>query len=98
VILASGENFPDALCAAPLATKYQAPILLTSKNSLPSAVENEINRLKPKNAILVGGTGAISDNIKTTLQNKGINVIRISGASRYETSLEIAKYLNSSSR
>jgi len=29
VIIASGENFPDALCAAPLSKQYNAPILLS---------------------------------------------------------------------
>jgi uncharacterized repeat protein (TIGR02543 family) len=96
IVLATGEDFPDALCAAPLATKYGAPILLTLKNSLPAAIENEIDRLKPHEIFLVGGTGVISDNIKTVLQNKGIKVTRISGLDRYDTSLEVAKYVNSS--
>lgn len=94
VILATGEDFPDALCAAPLAAKYQAPILLTNKNALPISVEHEIDRLKPKEVFLVGGTGVISDNIKVVLANKGIKVTRISGSDRYETSLEVAKYIN----
>ncbi|MEQ8199189.1 MAG: cell wall-binding repeat-containing protein, partial [Clostridiaceae bacterium] len=97
VVLATGENFPDALCAAPLAVKYGAPILLTYSSYLPSVVENEINRLQPKQIFLVGGTGVISDNIKTVLENKGITVTRIAGADRYETSLEVAKYVDSSS-
>lgn len=96
VVLATGEDFPDALCAAPLATKYGAPILLTRKSSLPIVVENEIDRLNPNEVFLVGGTGVISDSIKAVLQNKGIKVTRISGVNRYETSLEIAKYVNSS--
>ena len=33
--LASGEDFPDALCMTPLAVKDQAPILLTKKDSIP---------------------------------------------------------------
>lgn len=98
VVLANGENFPDALCAAPLAVKYGAPILLTYKSSLPNVVKNEIDRLQPKEVFLVGGTGVISDNIKTALQNQGITVTRISGINRYETSLEVAKYINSSSK
>ncbi|WP_238882851.1 cell wall-binding repeat-containing protein [Clostridium sp. YIM B02551] len=96
VVLATGEDFPDALCAAPLATKYGAPILLTSKNALPPEVQNEITSLNPKEVFIVGGAGVISDNVKNVLQSQGIKVTRISGNDRYETSLEIAKYLNSS--
>lgn len=95
VVLANGEDFPDALCASPLAVKYGAPILLTYKSSLPDVVKNEIDRLQPKEVFLVGGTGVISDNIKIVLQNQGIKVTRISGVNRYETSLEVAKYINS---
>lgn len=95
VVLANGQNFPDALCAAPLAVKYGAPILLTYKDSLPNVVKNEIDRLQPKEVFLVGGTGVISDSIKTLLQNNGIKVTRLSGENRYETSLEVAKYINS---
>lgn len=98
VVLANGENFPDALCAAPLAVKYGAPILLTYKSSLPVVVKNEIDRLQPKEVFLVGGTGVISDSIKTLLENNGIKVTRLSGTNRYETSLEVAKYINSISK
>ena len=33
VILVTGEDFPDALCATPLASLYNAPILLTNKDN-----------------------------------------------------------------
>jgi Putative cell wall-binding domain len=95
IVLATGEDFPDALCATPLATKYEAPILLTNKNSLPAAAENEIDRLKPKEAFLIGDADVISGNVENVLRSKGINTTRISGRTRYETSLEIAEFLNS---
>lgn len=98
VVLATGEDFPDALCAAPLAAKYGAPILLTSKDSLSIEVDNEISRLEAKEVFIVGGTGVISDNIRISLQNKGIKVTRISGVNRYETSLEVAKYIENPSK
>ncbi|MDD7795500.1 cell wall-binding repeat-containing protein [Clostridium sp. 'White wine YQ'] len=94
VVLATGEDFPDALCAVPLATKYGAPILLTNKNELPSAVQSEITSLNPKEIFIVGGIGVISDNVKNVLQSQGIKVTRISGNDRYETSLAIAQNVN----
>ncbi|MBL4931636.1 cell wall-binding repeat-containing protein [Clostridium paridis] len=69
---------------------------MTSKNALPPEVQNEITSLNPKEVFIVGGAGVISDNVKNVLQSQGIKVTRISGNDRYETSLEIAKYLNSS--
>ncbi|MGV8984294.1 cell wall-binding repeat-containing protein [Clostridium sp.] len=41
VVLATGQDFPDALCAAPLAKKLGAPILLNVKSKLLSEVEQE---------------------------------------------------------
>ncbi|MDD7792732.1 cell wall-binding repeat-containing protein [Clostridium sp. 'White wine YQ'] len=91
VILATGDDFPDALSAAPLAKKYNAPILLTENNTLSESTKNEINRLKPKNIIIVGGIGAVSSGIENQLVNSGYNCRRISGIDRYSTSLSIAK-------
>lgn len=36
VVLAYGENFPDALSSGVLANKYNAPILLTKSTNLPN--------------------------------------------------------------
>lgn len=93
IVVARGDDFPDALCATPLAAKYAAPILLTLPNKLDSNIDSEINRLKPKKAFIIGGTGAISTEVENAIRGKGIDIQRISGATRYETSVEIAKYL-----
>ena len=99
IVLASGENYADALCAAPLAKLYNAPILLTPHDSLKNSDQNnsleaEIQRLSPTYAFIIGGTGAVSDNIINELQELGIskdNCERIYGQDRYGTSLEVAK-------
>ncbi len=98
VILATGENFPDALAAAPLAGKEDAPILLTQSSSLPSSVLNEIKSLGANKVIIVGGTLAVSSSIKTALENEGFTVERISGSSRYDTAAKIAQEVGSSQR
>src|SRR3712207_1349803 len=91
VILVSGENFPDALSATPLSKKYNAPILLTRSNYLDWNTLKEINRLGAKNAILVGGSAVISQNVVKQLNNKSIKTTRIWGNDRYETSTKIAE-------
>lgn len=93
VILSSGENFPDALCAAPLSVKYNAPILLTSKDNLNYSTFREIERLGAKTALLIGGTGVISKNVETQLNDMGVQPVRIAGSDRYETSIKIAKII-----
>lgn len=92
-ILASGENFPDALTAAPLAMKYNAPLLLTSRDRLETSTQNELLTLKVKKVIIIGGTGVISGTVEQTLMDLGMEVERIAGQDRYETSLKVANLL-----
>lgn len=87
VVLASGENFADSLVAGSLANKENAPVLLTQKEKLPQAIKDEVDRLNPEQIIIVGGEKSVNV--------KGLkNVKRLAGADRYETSVEVYKYLN----
>jgi len=45
-IIATGDDFPYALSDAPLAKKYNAPILLTNKEKMPEATISELKRLQ----------------------------------------------------
>jgi len=92
-IIATGEDFPDALCAAPLAQKLNAPILLTAKNSLDSKVINELTELKVTKAYIVGGTGVVSSTVDTQLKQMNITVQRLAGINRFETAGLIADQL-----
>ncbi|WP_315121482.1 cell wall-binding repeat-containing protein [uncultured Clostridium sp.] len=92
-VVVSGENFPDAVAAAPLAKKYNAPILLTNKNTLNMYTSVELKRLGVKNVFLVGQKGVVSQNVEDGLKAMGIKTTRIGGNNRYETSLEVAKKL-----
>ena len=92
-ILASGEDYPDALCATPLAGKYKAPILLTQKNSIPSFTLNVIKQLQIKNIFIIGGTGVVSQIVETELSSMGITVTRLWGQNRYETDIKVAEKL-----
>jgi len=94
-IIVSGETFPDALCSAPLAQKYNAPLLLTSKNSLNNPTKTQLSRLKVKNVIIIGGVGVISSVVEQSIKSMGIEVSRIAGIDRYETSIKIAQSLGS---
>lgn len=45
VLLATGENYPDALAAVALAGKLGTPLLLTRTDDLPAVIQNELSRL-----------------------------------------------------
>ncbi|OLN32081.1 cell wall-binding repeat-containing protein [Desulfosporosinus metallidurans] len=90
-LIVSGENFTDALCSAPLAQKYNAPLLLTSKDTLNEQTKTQLSRLKVKNVMIIGGVGVISSVVEQSIKNMGIGVSRIAGNDRYETSIKIAQ-------
>ena len=94
VVLAYGLNYADALAGVPLAASLNAPILLTNTDSIPEETLGEIKRLGATDVKILGGTGAISENVESTLNKKGIKTERIAGQSRFETATKIAAKLN----
>lgn len=94
-VIANGESFADGLSATPLASLYNAPVLLSTGSSLSSTLKSELNRLNVKKVFLIGGTGVISNTIDTEIKSLGIETKRLGGLDRYETSLQIANELGS---
>lgn len=92
-VIASGENYPDALCASPLAAKYNAPILLTTKNTLQTETKKQLLALGVKEVFLIGGTGVVSEKVVNEIRDLDISVTRLAGDNRYETSLKVAEKL-----
>lgn len=90
-VIASGESFPDALCAASLAKQHNAPILLTPKNALAKATEEILLAKDVKKVMVIGGPGVISENVIKSIEDLGIDAARIAGINRYETSLKVAQ-------
>ncbi len=88
--LASGADYPDALSAGPAAAHDGGPLLLTRPTQLPSAVRAELLRLAPAKVVIVGGPGAISPSVSSSVRALVPEVVRIAGADRYETSATLA--------
>ena len=89
VVVATGQNFPDALSASALAGALDCPVVLTSAQSLSPEASAEISRLGAKTAYLMGGTGALSQAVESQIKALGLsNVTRIAGADRIATSIE----------
>jgi stage II sporulation protein D len=93
VVLGRGDIPVDALTGSVLASKYNAPLLLTTSNTLPDSILSEIKSLNPstKKVYILGGISAISDTVKGQLVKAGFVVERVTGADRYQTSVNIAK-------
>lgn len=93
VVLASGLDYPDALCAAPLAKKYNAPILLAENSKLSSQpkLKAVLQEKKVKTVYITGGVGVIPQSLENEIKAMGITTVRLGGKDRYETSAIIAK-------
>ncbi|MGA9290539.1 MAG: cell wall-binding repeat-containing protein, partial [Anaerobacillus sp.] len=94
VVITRGDGFADALAGAPLAYKYDAPILLTKKNTMNDDIQKDIKRLGASKAIILGGTEAVSSYVNYQLKGLGLKVERISGEDRFETAANIAARLD----
>jgi putative cell wall-binding protein len=92
VFVASGENFPDALSAAPAARKVGGTLLLVSRTGVPEATRDEIARIRPSEIVVVGGPTAIPAGVADELGNivPGTPVVRYTGNDRYAVSRLVA--------
>lgn len=98
IIIVNGndKNLVDGLTATPLASAKNAPILLSNNKELPKFTIDEIKRLSPSKVIVIGGEISMPENIINEIKkiNSKIDVQRIGGQTRYETSLNIAKEID----
>ncbi|MBK4346476.1 cell wall-binding repeat-containing protein [Lacisediminihabitans changchengi] len=91
--IASGENFPDALSAVPIAAARRAPLLLATSAAVPANVLAELARLQPQQIVVVGGPSAISASAFAQLSSVSPSVVRISGTDRFGTSIAVGSSL-----
>jgi putative cell wall-binding protein len=111
VILATGENFPDALAAGPLSgwlgggdcgdAEYGSPILLNRGAALLPDVKGYLATMTGSGKVgaptvhIIGGTGAVPQSVEDEIRSMGLNVNRLGGATRDETAVAIADFLRS---
>ena len=90
-IVASGEVFADALVAGPFAARGSHPVMLTPPGELHAEVEENLRLLGIEHVVLMGGTAAVSDAVEQSIENLGLEVTRLAGATRYDTAVKAAE-------
>ncbi|MCY4517055.1 MAG: cell wall-binding repeat-containing protein [Acidimicrobiaceae bacterium] len=90
VLLATGEEFADALAAGPLAYVGQYPILLTRSAELPGELIDFLRASNVDRVVILGGLAAVSIDVEFELENLGMSITRWSGKTRYDTAIDIA--------
>lgn len=89
ILVNSDNSLADGLSASGLAGLENAPILLVKKDKIPKVTLDKLNDVK--DIYIIGGLNSVNKNVEDELINKGINVKRINGENRIETSLNVAK-------
>ena len=102
VYLVEGRNddpnrgWPDAVAAGALAARQGRPILLTTRDDLPSATRQALAELGTVEVTAVGGTAAVSQRTLAMAADPDgdgqgqVALNRIHGSNRYETSAKVA--------
>jgi putative cell wall-binding protein len=102
VVIASGEEFADALAGAALEGMLDAPVLLVPRDliagGIPPAITNAIDELGAVNATILGGTNAVSGDVEDFIVNNSTvtNTERVAGATRFETAEQVAQEVGDS--
>lgn len=89
-ILATGEDFPDALSAGPVAARAQLPLLLTPQAGTVPVVTDALAQLGIERIVVVGGNAAVSDAVVQAYRNAGYAVERWAGQGRTATAADVA--------
>ncbi|MEM5016994.1 cell wall-binding repeat-containing protein [Metabacillus indicus] len=88
IVVASGENYPDALSIAPVAGIIGAPILLTRSADLPGVVKTYVKTAGADFSIVAGGSAVVSAKATETLPD----MLRLGGSNRYSTNTQIVDF------
>ena len=93
VVLATSINFQDALSASAVAGKYKAPILITGRAALTSQTKAELDRIRPKSVIIVGGNYVVTPAVERTVKNLSYvkSVKRVKGTWAWDTAAALAR-------
>lgn len=66
--LTSGAGFADALAGAALAASRPGPVLLTTRDSIPSVTKTALGRLMPTSVTVLGGRGVVSSRVAVVVK------------------------------
>ena len=94
IIIATQNDYRDALSIAPYSYATKSPILYAEKNKkLSTETTKFIKSAKYKKAIVVGGPIALPASVDTQLKKAGVtSITRVAGANAYATSQQIANW------
>lgn len=90
--LTRGDDFADVLSTGAMSYYASVPVLLTPTTTLHETTSATLDDLDIQTVIVAGGPDAVSEAVVDAVEAKGINVIRLGGANRQETSVLMAEF------
>lgn len=87
----SPEAFVDALAAGGWAAAERYAVLFTDPAGLTAESARYFDASDVRRVIVVGGPAAVPEAVLTSLEERGLEVERVSGATRYGTAARIAE-------
>ncbi|MGC1208270.1 MAG: cell wall-binding repeat-containing protein [Ornithinimicrobium sp.] len=69
-MIATGQDWPDALASGPAVRFTRGPLLLSTGSALPTGTPTELLRTTPRTAYVLGGERAQSDNVARQVQRR----------------------------
>lgn len=91
-LITRGDTFPDALSVGPISFEASFPVVLTRPGSLSDATLQVLSDDAYEYAIVVGGTAAVSNDVRDQLDDIGMGMQRVSGPNREATSVAVADF------
>lgn len=93
-IVVNGTRTPDALSIASYAYAAGLPVFMTdSDGSIDDATLALIAKGGFTRVVIAGGTGVVSEATEFAIKaSEGVDVVRLGGADRYETSAKVAEF------
>ncbi len=92
VVIATRQNWPDAVGGGPLGSQFGMPILLTPTDSLARETAEALAARDLERVYVIGGNAAISDATEALIaeQIDTATITRLGGLERAETLLEVS--------
>jgi hypothetical protein len=97
VVIVNERDFPGALAGSVLGRAFLGPVLVAPQGGLTAAVKQEVARLAPVGAYVIGGEGSLSAQVLADLASTGIpqdQIIRLAGSGEAETAAAIARAMD----
>jgi putative cell wall-binding protein len=91
VIVATRQNWPDAVAAGSLGAAFGIPILLTPRDALHSATRDALAEFRPQQVYVIGGNSAVDQTVADAAGQVagGALVTRLGGGARDGTAVAV---------